>query len=88
MSTVSIAKSIGSVQECLNATSRRCTVPAFSFEKISPPDRNAPLPPVEAKPRGVIFQMLDRWAEARTRRMLKQDKAAPVSDPAAPEQKR
>ena len=52
-------------------------MPAFTFEKISPP--RGPLPPgaatpVVRKPRGVIVQMLDRFVEARVRRRLREEK--------------
>ena len=41
-------------------------MPAFTFEKISPPPDRGPVPPVaNKKQRGVIVQMLDRFAEAR-----------------------
>ncbi|MEW6644006.1 MAG: hypothetical protein AB1586_26090 [Pseudomonadota bacterium] len=47
-------------------------MPAFSFEKISPPVQRDPVPvsgPVAPKPaRGLIVQMLDRLTEARLRR--------------------
>jgi hypothetical protein len=44
-------------------------MPAFTFEKISPPERRGPVPPVSnKKQRGVIVQMLDRFVEARVRR--------------------
>ena len=56
-------------------------MPAFSFEKISPPARGGPIPPVEVdgtsvirKPRGVIVQMLDRFVEARVKRTLRSEK--------------
>ncbi len=59
-------------------------MPAFSFEKISPPVRGGPIAPIEQKQRGVIVQMLDRFVEARVRRTLKRDKPADVSsDPPA-----
>jgi hypothetical protein len=52
-------------------------MPAFTFEKISPPERRGPVPPVaNKKQRGVIVQMLDRFAEARVKRSLKQEKGA------------
>jgi hypothetical protein len=45
------------------------------FEKIAPPDRRGPVPPVaNKKQRGVIVQILDRFAEARVKRSLKQKK--------------
>ena len=47
-------------------------MPAFTFEKISPPADRGPIPPVaNKKQRGVIVQMLDRFAEARVKRTLK-----------------
>jgi len=50
-------------------------MPAFSFEKISPPaDRGPILPVANKKQRGVIVQMLDRFAEARVKRTLKAEK--------------
>jgi hypothetical protein len=50
-------------------------MPAFTFEKISPPIRRGPLPPIAKKQRGVIVQILDRFVEARVKRSLRQDKA-------------
>jgi hypothetical protein len=50
-------------------------MPAFSFEKIAPPVRQEPIPPVaNKKQRGVIIQMLDRFAEARVKRTLRSEK--------------
>jgi len=54
-------------------------MPAFTFEKISPPAPRGPIPPADAtavvrKQRGVIVQMLDRFVEARVRRSLREDK--------------
>ena len=44
-------------------------MPAFTFEKISPPARRVPAAPVaNKKQRGVIVQILDRFAEARVKR--------------------
>jgi hypothetical protein len=43
-------------------------MPAFTFEKISPPIRRGPIPPIEKKQRGVIVQILDRFVEARVKR--------------------
>ena len=52
-------------------------MPAFTFEKISPPDRRGPAPPVaNKKQRGVIVQMLDRLVEARAKRTLREDETA------------
>lgn len=54
-------------------------MPAFTFEKISPPAPRGPIAPVDAtavvrKQRGVIVQMLDRFVEARVRRTLREEK--------------
>jgi hypothetical protein len=43
-------------------------MPAFTFEKIAPPVRRGPIPPVEQKQRGVIVQVLGRFVEARIQR--------------------
>ena len=56
-------------------------MPAFTFEKISPPERRAPIAPVEQKQRGVIVQVLDRLVEARVKRKLKQEKGAIARNP-------
>jgi hypothetical protein len=40
-------------------------MPVFTFEKISPPVRRGPIPPIAKKQRGVIVQILDRFVEAR-----------------------
>jgi hypothetical protein len=51
-------------------------MPAFSFEKISPPAPRAPVAAtsVVRKQPGVIFQMLDRLVEARVKRSLRKGK--------------
>ncbi len=43
-------------------------MPAFTFEKISPPVRRGPIPPIVKKQRGVIVQILGRFVEARIKR--------------------
>jgi hypothetical protein len=49
-------------------------MPVFMFEKISPPADRGPIPPVaNKKQRGVIVQMLDRFAEARIKRTQRAD---------------
>jgi hypothetical protein len=58
---------------------RGYTMPAFTFEKISPEKtssqgRRGPLPAIEKKPRGVIFQVLDRLVAVRVKRRLREDK--------------
>jgi hypothetical protein len=49
-------------------------MPAFTFEKISPPVRRGPIAPIVKKQRGVIVQILDRFVEARVKRTLREDK--------------
>ena len=53
-------------------------MPAFTFEKISPPARRGPIAPIEKKQRGVIVQILDRFVEARVKRRLVKEKPAGV----------
>ncbi len=43
-------------------------MPAFTFEKISPPVRRGPIPPIVKKQRGLIVQILDSFVEARVKR--------------------
>jgi hypothetical protein len=49
-------------------------MPSFTFEKISPPVRRGPIPPIVKKQRGVIVQILDRFVEARVKRRLREEK--------------
>ena len=51
-------------------------MPVFTFEKISPPIRRGPLPPIAKKQRGVIVQILDRFVEARVKRTKLEEKGA------------
>jgi hypothetical protein len=52
-------------------------MPAFTFEKISPPANGTPVAPVaNKKQRGVIVQLLDRFAEARLKRALTEENGA------------
>ena len=48
-------------------------MPAFSFEKISPPVGRGPIPSIETKQRGVIVQIIDRFVEARVKRMKRDE---------------
>jgi hypothetical protein len=60
-------------------------MPAFTFEKISPPARRGPIPPVaNKKQRGVIVQILDRFVEARVRRSSKEEKGVIARHPRRP----
>jgi hypothetical protein len=63
-------------------------MPAFTFEKISPPANRASgsapasVPPVaNKKQRGVLVQVLDRLAEARVKRSLKSGKGIAAPKP-------
>jgi hypothetical protein len=49
-------------------------MPAFTFEKISPPIRRGPVPAIAKKQRGVIVQILDRFVEARVKRTLREER--------------
>lgn len=49
-------------------------MPAFTFEKISPPVPGGPIPPIAKKQRRVIVQILDRFVEARVKRTLRVEK--------------
>jgi hypothetical protein len=61
-------------------------MPAFTFEKISPPVRRGPVPPVaNKKQRGVIVQMLDRFAEARVKRARKEKQKGVIARYKPPE---
>jgi hypothetical protein len=55
-------------------------MPAFTFEKISPPTDRGPVSPVaNKKQRGVIIQMLDRFAEARIKRTRREGKKGVIA---------
>jgi len=60
-------------------------MPAFTFEKISPPVRRNQTAPAEEKQRGRIVRLLDRVAEARTRRSLRKQRAEVVDAQKPPE---
>jgi hypothetical protein len=49
-------------------------MPAFSFEKISPPASRGPIAPIVVKKRGVIVQIIDRFVEARVKRNAAEEK--------------
>lgn len=53
-------------------------MPAFTFEKISPPGEHHPVTPVaNKKQRGVIIQILDRFAEARVKQSKEEQRPSP-----------
>jgi len=57
-------------------------MPAFTFEKISPPGERAPVTPVaNKKQRGVIVQMLDRFAEARVKKSKEEQRPSARNSP-------
>jgi hypothetical protein len=43
-------------------------MPAFIFEKISPPVRRGPIAPIVKKQRGLIAQVLSSFVEARVKK--------------------
>ena len=60
-------------------------MPAFTFEKISPPADRGPVPPVaNKKQRGVIVQILDRFVEARVKRSQRKRKGVVARTPHKP----
>ena len=62
-------------------------MPAFTFEKSSPPVRRGPIAPIAKKQRGVIVQVLDRFVEARVKRTLREEKGVIArSHPKPPDQ--
>jgi hypothetical protein len=46
-------------------------MPAFTFEKIPPPVRRAPTAATPKKPRGLLSQMINRFAERRAKWALR-----------------
>jgi hypothetical protein len=48
-------------------------MPAFTFEKISPPVRPGPIPPIVKKQRGLIVQILDSFVAARGNKTTRED---------------
>jgi hypothetical protein len=59
-------------------------MPAFSFEKLSPPIRRGPIPAIAKKQRGVIVQILERFVEARVKRTLREQNGVVVRRQAKP----
>jgi hypothetical protein len=55
-------------------------MPAFTFEKITPPVRRVPTAAAPEKPRGVISQMIDRLSERRARRALRNERTSQRDD--------
>jgi hypothetical protein len=49
-------------------------MPAFTFEKISPPVRRGPIPPIVKKQRGLIVQVLESFVAARVEKSKREEK--------------
>jgi hypothetical protein len=61
-------------------------MPAFTFEKISPPTQRGPVPPIaNKKQRGVIVQFLDRLVEARVKRTRREEDKGVIAHNQSPE---
>ena len=61
-------------------------MPAFTFEKISPPVHGGPIPPIaNKKQRGVIVQFLDRFVEARVKRTRQEEDKSVIAHYKPPE---
>jgi hypothetical protein len=61
-------------------------MPAFTFEKISPPAQRGPVPPIaNKKQRGVIVQILDRLVEARVKRTRREEDKGVIAPYKPPE---
>jgi len=61
-------------------------MPAFTFEKISPPTQRGPIPPIaNKKQRGVIVQILDRLVEARVKRTQREEDKGVIAHYKPPE---
>jgi hypothetical protein len=70
-------------------------MPVFTFEKISPPVRRGPIPPIAKKQRGVIVQILgrqilgrqilDRFVEARVKRSRREQEKGVIARYKPPE---
>ena len=48
-------------------------MPAFTFEKISPPVRRGPIPTIVKKQRGLIVQILDSFVAARVKKNMREE---------------
>jgi hypothetical protein len=59
-------------------------MPAFTFEKISPPVRRGPIPPIVKKQRGLIVQILDSFVAARVKKSTREDKGVIVRNEQKP----
>jgi hypothetical protein len=61
-------------------------MPVFTFEKIPSPIRHASsAQPAAQKPRSIIIQFLDRFVEARVKRMAHSENGGQPEQPQKPE---
>jgi hypothetical protein len=54
-------------------------MPAFTFEKISPPVRRGPIPPIVKKQRGLIVQILDTFVAARVQKSMRDEEKGVIA---------
>jgi hypothetical protein len=54
-------------------------MPAFTFEKISPPVRRGPIPPIVKKQRGLIVQVLESFVEARVQKSMRKEEKGVIA---------
>ena len=60
-------------------------MPAFTFEKISPPLPRGPVSPPVKKKRGVIVQIIGRFAVARVKRTVPEETGGTARPPEQPD---
>jgi hypothetical protein len=54
-------------------------MPAFTFEKISPPVRRGPIPPIVKKQRGLIVQVLESFVAARVQKGMRKEEKGVIA---------
>jgi hypothetical protein len=66
-------------------------MPAFTFEKISPPNSRGPTQSTannndnnDKKQRRLLVQILDHFAEARVKKVLRRERGVPARKPSNP----
>ena len=55
-------------------------MPAFTFEKISPPVRHGPIPPIAKKQRGLIAHILGGLFAARVKTSTREEQVVIAGD--------
>jgi hypothetical protein len=68
----------GDFQEWFRLNGEWMAMPAFTFEKISPPARRTPNAPAEKKRRSVVGQVLDRISGTRGKPASREEQNAPA----------